>query len=730
MPMSRDTGRIVTLSLLSAFLWVIISDDRLSSPEKLSGDLFFNCYSCDAAKTACTLHLTQGVGSADEVCKYPIGENGDPLKDQDGNLVSYSPSCAAACDCPSGTWPCDELACLAAFTEVTNWTSYKPTASQGFDGSVFADPYMLFVPSEGEKGSHGTAVVYNTQLALNAPSSWKSVDLTKFFGSLAAGFRKGGFDGTHAYLAPGTNASGPSAAVARVNMTKDVTQASSWEMTDPSTFAATGLNAALLPSSSGFSTAARGYNGAIFDGNYMYFVPDTNGDGPHANVMRYEVSKPFASASSWQVFSPSVNSKGYAGALYDGRYVYFIPKGNEKNLSTMHGEVLRYDTRASFSADASWTTFDPSSNGLGAAARGYNGGVFDGTYLYFAPYQNGNGPHSKVLRYNVTQPFDSISSWSSFDVSASVDSNAKGYIGAAFDGQFVYFSPYFNGKDSNGRLLRYNSKESFEDRASWTTFDANFAESGTAGFSSLKMDDSSVLSFTATGPRGEKSADGTLSLSENSRVTFDWECPGSNFTNPELGLKATNVSCAFEGGGNVINNVPQYGAGSSIEASVTGDGTYSIKCGFERYNDDVRYPVVLCSRTIDVRFPSSAESAAAAAASAAVTVTGPNGEVPDENGIITVPKGSKVTLDWNCPDTTGGVNGYAFEEVFQSAGCDVSAGGATYRYSVDGAGSVYSVTASQNMSVTLNCNWSYGRPGFSNKTVQLCSKNVSVQVTE
>jgi hypothetical protein len=46
---------------------------------------------------------------------------------------------------------------------------------------------------------------------------------------------------------------------------------------------------------------------------------------------------------------------GYAGAVFDGRYVYFVPY---QNSSGAHGRVLRYDTQAGFSNAASWTAYD------------------------------------------------------------------------------------------------------------------------------------------------------------------------------------------------------------------------------------------------------------------------------------------------------------------------------------------------------------------------------------
>ena len=48
------------------------------------------------------------------------------------------------------------------------------------------------------------------------------------------------------------------------------------------------------------------------------------------------------------------------------------------------GLVVRYDAEAQFAATASWSTFDVGS--VNAAARGFAGATFDGQYVYLVPY--------------------------------------------------------------------------------------------------------------------------------------------------------------------------------------------------------------------------------------------------------------------------------------------------------------------------------------------------------
>ncbi|NLE58847.1 MAG: hypothetical protein GX616_10835, partial [Planctomycetes bacterium] len=61
---------------------------------------------------------------------------------------------------------------------------------------------------------------------------------------------------------------------------------------------------------------------------------------------------------------------------------------------------LRFDTRGSFSNAASWGTFDPGSHGVGNDPDGFTGVVFAGGYLYFSPFFNGTDYSGEVLRYD------------------------------------------------------------------------------------------------------------------------------------------------------------------------------------------------------------------------------------------------------------------------------------------------------------------------------------------
>jgi hypothetical protein len=132
------------------------------------------------------------------------------------------------------------------------------------------------------------------------------------------------------------------------------------------------------------SLKAGDYMGGTFDGKYVYFAPRGNGF-----VTRYDISLSFTSYSAWQGYDVSLldpKATGFRGAVYDGRYVYFVPgPGGDQ------GMVVRFDTQGTFASSAAWSAFDTTTLPVGASlpAGGFAGGVFDGRYFYLVPSQYG-----------------------------------------------------------------------------------------------------------------------------------------------------------------------------------------------------------------------------------------------------------------------------------------------------------------------------------------------------
>jgi hypothetical protein len=248
------------------------------------------------------------------------------------------------------------------------------------------------------------------------------------------------------------------------------------DLTDPaswSTFATTSLD-----------ENARDFAGAAFDGRYIYFVPYMGRTARGSLAVRYDTQASFNALSSWSIFDTTTvdaNAKGFSGAAFDGRYVYLVPYDNDAR----DGVVARYDTKATFTASSSWSTFD--TTGVDARAKGFKGATFDGRYVYLVPNDNGilvNGSTADgvVARYDTQASFTATSSWSTFDTTT-VNANAKLFFGGVFDGRFVYFVPY-----GLGPVTRYDTQASFTTSSSWSTFDTSGVDTNAAWFQGAAFD--------------------------------------------------------------------------------------------------------------------------------------------------------------------------------------------------------------------------------------------------
>ncbi len=292
-------------------------------------------------------------------------------------------------------------------------------------------------------------------------SNWAKYDT----GTVTVNFG-GTFDGRYVYFAPDqTGGVGYDGLVTRYDTQAPFGTAGSW-----TTFNTSTVNA-----------NARGFWGAAFDGRYVYLVPQFNGV-THGTVTRYDTQAAFGSASSWSTFDTSTvsaNAKGFMGATFDGRYLYFVPHGYSNTVNTLDGLVARYDTQAAFASAGSWSTFDTASVDSGAV--GFTGGVFDGRYLYLVPDETPSGLGSTVARYDTQAAFTSAGSWSTFDTT-SVDANAAYFHGGAFDGRYVYFVPGQTNGGGAGLVTRYDTQGTFGSAASWSTFSTTTLSPDAKGF--------------------------------------------------------------------------------------------------------------------------------------------------------------------------------------------------------------------------------------------------------
>jgi hypothetical protein len=115
----------------------------------------------------------------------------------------------------------------------------------------------------------------------------------------------------------------------------------------------------------------------------------------------------FRNAAAWEVYpfeqTPGLKVRGFDGGFFDGRYVYFTPYYD--GAKVFHAVILRYDTTGGFTDPAAWSCRDAAQT-AGLATLGFNAGASDGRYLYFAPWTDGHAfpkaivGHGRVLRYD------------------------------------------------------------------------------------------------------------------------------------------------------------------------------------------------------------------------------------------------------------------------------------------------------------------------------------------
>jgi hypothetical protein len=363
-----------------------------------------------------------------------------------------------------GSAACSPDVC-SDISDPSKWATFNVdtvnAGSVGFFGSVFDGRYLYLVPFWYGSFAHGIITRYDTEAAFSSGASWVTFDISTVNPG-AVGFVGGAFDGRHVYLVPSNN--GVSGIAARYDTQAGLSGAGSWETFDVSSV----------------NSEATGFTGAAFDGRYVYLVPTMN-----RIVARYDTQAAFSNGGSWAAFDVSTvnpGARGFQGAAFDGRYLYLVPYANVD----LDGIVARYDTTAAFASSSSWATFDVST--VNPGAKGFAGAAFDGRYLYLVPSNNvPSVADGIVARYDTTAAFASSSSWATFDVST-VNPSAKGFLGAAFDGRYLYLVPYWDGSFVHGIITRYDTQAAFSSGASWVTFDISTVNAGAVGFAGAAFD--------------------------------------------------------------------------------------------------------------------------------------------------------------------------------------------------------------------------------------------------
>jgi hypothetical protein len=368
----------------------------------------------------------------------------------------------------SGFYRVSATPAFTALSQAGAFSAYPATNvgglnTMGYAGAVFDGRYIYFVPYQDGASAHGRVLRYDTHGDYNRGTSWSAYDASGTGPGGAMGYTGGVFDGRYVYFSPQTIT--PPGPVLRYDTLSNFTNSVSWAA----------YNAANTE-----GLACQGTQGAIFDGRFVYFVPHYNGIGIGWGgvVLRYDTRTSFTNAASWQAHNATNTSglptQGYSSGVFDGRYVYFAPTVNGVSPNG-NGCVLRYDTQNDFHNSSSWLAYDASSTD-GQRATIFKGAVFDGRYVFFVPYLNGG--NCVVLRYDTQSPFTNGAAWAAWNATNTSGLQTEGYDGAVFDGRFITFVPYHtSGSLFHGVVLSYDTYAPFAAASSWHAFDAG----GTGG---------------------------------------------------------------------------------------------------------------------------------------------------------------------------------------------------------------------------------------------------------
>ncbi len=251
-----------------------------------------------------------------------------------------------------------------------------------------------------------------------------------------------------------------------------------------------------------------GFFGAVFDGRHVYFAPQHDTDNRHGKVLRYDTHGGFKDVAAWEAYDAGatngLNTKGYYGAVADGRYITFIPRRDSEEF---HSRFLRYDTTGGFKDPGSWQAHD-----LGLA-NSYQSAAFDGRYIYCCPGQRSvpadkrdahDEGHSvtgmkqgmvplcsgTMLRIDTHCDLEDPAGYATYAAEGTDGLDTRDFDGACFDGRFVYFIPYWDaGENYHGEFLRYDTAGEFTDPAAWCAVDAGLTDGlKTVGFNGAAFD--------------------------------------------------------------------------------------------------------------------------------------------------------------------------------------------------------------------------------------------------
>lgn len=253
---------------------------------------------------------------------------------------------------------------------------------RGWAGCAHDGRYVYYAPANDISGTvHGLAVRVDTLGSWTDPNSWQTINLPSIFDATVGGYQSVTFCqgpvASHMYYVQ-TQGASTSDDVARFNVNGAFISNGdgAWEHVHVATLGFP--NAANY----GFPVGA-----AFVGGRYLLTVPFGNNGGAvwNGQVALFDTADPAAttlatSSNAWAIFDlTTVNArcKGYQYGWEAGDFVYLIPTNAGDGAPP---PFIRWNKTRPFALASSWEVVTPST-----APPWQTGGAHDGTYFYCAP---------------------------------------------------------------------------------------------------------------------------------------------------------------------------------------------------------------------------------------------------------------------------------------------------------------------------------------------------------
>lgn len=232
--------------------------------------------------------------------------------------------------------------------------------------------------------------------------------------------------------------------------------------------------------------------------NMTYFAAYRNINAASGIVLRYQNNLPFLQSSSWSfvdvrnALGGSSNlTCGYSGMCFSGQYVFLAPFFDSNGY---HGRVVRIDLTLAFNT-AAVSGFDASSIS-GLTTTGFTDCiVVNSQFVHFVPFRTASGNSGKILRYDLTLPFTSTSSYSAFDTAALLGLPTYGFTSGILVNGHIYLSP-----SVNSLILKYNATANLASTTSYETFNITQFSGVSVNYAGAVFNNGYIIFVARVGP--------------------------------------------------------------------------------------------------------------------------------------------------------------------------------------------------------------------------------------